>query len=321
MGEAQSYCNPYFITGPSLISFSGGRTSAFMLKQILDAHGGALPDDVVVTFANTGKERPETLRFVHECETRWGVRVHWLEWRPTPKQTANRPAFQAWVAERSDRQALMEPAGFVEVGYNSASREGEPFEALIAMKQYTPNAVTRFCTIEMKIRIMGWFCRSLGWDHWQNIVGLRYDEGLRVMKALARNDENKERWKTAMPMSKAKHTKRDVLAFWLGANVDPKNLTHSLPQGFDLGLYDHEGNCDGCFLKGRGKLEALIRADPTMPDWWIAQEEGCGKGRFVTDYSYRELAHNVARSPSLFDDATGWSDHDVECGLLCEPVA
>lgn len=65
MGE-----NPYRITGPALISFSGGRTSAFMVWNILQAHGGTLPDDVVVAFANTGKEREETLRFVHECGSR-----------------------------------------------------------------------------------------------------------------------------------------------------------------------------------------------------------------------------------------------------------
>lgn len=32
--------NPYHIEGPALISVSGGRTSGFMLRQILDAHGG-----------------------------------------------------------------------------------------------------------------------------------------------------------------------------------------------------------------------------------------------------------------------------------------
>lgn len=53
--------NPYLIEGPALISFSGGRTSAYMLHQIIQAHGGTLPDDVVVAFANTGKEREVTL--------------------------------------------------------------------------------------------------------------------------------------------------------------------------------------------------------------------------------------------------------------------
>lgn len=51
--------NPYLIEGPTLYSFSGGRTSAYLLKHCLDAHGGKLPDDHVVCFANTGKEVPE----------------------------------------------------------------------------------------------------------------------------------------------------------------------------------------------------------------------------------------------------------------------
>lgn len=67
--------NPYLIEGPALISFSGGRTSAYMLFKILEAHGGVLPPDVHVVFANTGREREETLRFVHQCASRWNVRI------------------------------------------------------------------------------------------------------------------------------------------------------------------------------------------------------------------------------------------------------
>jgi len=63
--------NPYLIEGPAVISFSGGRTSGYMLKHILDAHGGTLPDDIIVSFQNTGKEMPETLDFVRDCGERW----------------------------------------------------------------------------------------------------------------------------------------------------------------------------------------------------------------------------------------------------------
>ena len=49
----------YKVDGPALISFSGGRTSGYMLFRILEAYGGSLPDDMHVVFANTGKERPE----------------------------------------------------------------------------------------------------------------------------------------------------------------------------------------------------------------------------------------------------------------------
>ena len=103
--------NPFLIDGPTLVSFSGGRTSAYMLKKIIDAYDGTLPDDVVVAFANTGREREETLRFVHDCATAWNVRVRWIEWRDTPER-------------------------FEEVGYNSASRNGEPFAQLIQKKNF-----------------------------------------------------------------------------------------------------------------------------------------------------------------------------------------
>ena len=50
-----------------------------MLKKIIDAYNGKLPKDIIVCFANTGKELEETLEFVHECEKRWNVPIHWLE--------------------------------------------------------------------------------------------------------------------------------------------------------------------------------------------------------------------------------------------------
>jgi len=52
--------------GNVAIAFSGGRTSAYMLHQILEANGG-LPDRCVVSFQNTGREMPETLGFVPEA--------------------------------------------------------------------------------------------------------------------------------------------------------------------------------------------------------------------------------------------------------------
>lgn len=295
--------DPYLIEGPALISFSGGRTSAFMLWNILRAHGGALPNDVIVVFANTGKERLETLRFVHECGVRWNVPIHWIEYRDSE-------------------------TGFEAVGFNSASRRGEPFKALIDKKGYLPNAVTRFCTSELKVRPMKKFCLSLDWTHWKNVIGLRYDEGHRVLKQLASNDARKERWTSVMPMASAKmkHTKRDVLAFWLGENTDPINLSGPLPQGFDLGIRDYEGNCDLCMLKSRGALKRLMRDNPGIADWWKAREAsitmrskkatpaGC---RFITEYSYADLEKEVRTQPlmpGLLDDH---EEHDAECGLHC----
>jgi 3'-phosphoadenosine 5'-phosphosulfate sulfotransferase (PAPS reductase)/FAD synthetase len=67
--------NPYLITEPTCISFSGGRTSAYMLWKVLQAHGGKLPDEAIVLFANTGKEDEATLQFVKDCEVNWNVKI------------------------------------------------------------------------------------------------------------------------------------------------------------------------------------------------------------------------------------------------------
>lgn len=318
--------NPYLIQGPASISFSGGRTSAYMLQKIVEAHGGKLPDDVMVTFANTGKERAETLRFVHDCATHWGVHIRWVEWRPRPalavpyseeEIAAGDPDALWWLAavERCG------DAGFEEVGFNSASRRGEPLTAVIRDHKYLPNPLTRFCTTDTKVRTMQRYLKAQpGMANCNQVIGLRHDEGMRVMKALARNDSNKEPFKVVMPMAKARAVKRDVLTHWLGETMRIDDGV--MPQGFDLGLRDHEGNCDLCMLKAEGKLIEIIRADPSSADWWIAHEARTGQPfRKYGSRSYAQLKAHVAQTPDLFDARPEISDddHDVECGLLCEP--
>lgn len=275
--------DPFLITGPALVSFSGGRTIAYMLWRILQAHGGTLPDDVHVTFANTGKEREETLRFVHECATRWGVRVRWLEWRSRLKSVP--------VAER-----------FEEVGFNSASRNGEPFAALIASKKSTPNSVARWCTEELKVKTIQAFMEANGYgSEYANVIGLRADEPGRVAKGRMRG--------SVMPLADAGITNRNVRAFWA-------------EQDFDLGLLPFEGNCDGCFLKARPKLIEVERTAPGTLQWWSDMERGPGKGRFVTEYDYAELIRAAHNQGDLFRGAfDNDPDMDAECGTWCGEAA
>jgi len=231
--------DPYLLQGPTLISFSGGRTSAYMLKHVLAAHGGGLPGDVVACFANTGKEMPQTLDFVAECGDRWGVTITWLEYDP--------------AGEKGRKFRI--------VDYGTASRKGEPYEALLRERKYLPNPVSRYCTTTLKIRVMRDFARSLGWEHWTNAVGLRFDEPRRV----ARLKNQRERWETIAPLYDAGVTKEDVVAFWQA-------------QDFDLGLPSIDGktpagNCDLCYLKSAKVISALIAENPTLADWWIRMEE------------------------------------------------
>ena len=80
MQQSTAMSNPFELETPGVINFSGGRTSGYMLYHILQAFNGKLPDDLPVVFANTGKEMPQTLDFVHACATNWDVPIVWVEW-------------------------------------------------------------------------------------------------------------------------------------------------------------------------------------------------------------------------------------------------
>lgn len=177
--------DPYKIQGPALIAFSGGRTSAFMLWNIMQAHGGRLPDDVIPTFCNTGLEHPATYEFIERIMQEWNAPVRWLEYRV--------------------------PKSFVQVTPSTASKNGEPFKELIEKRKYLPNRITRFCTTELKIRTMSRFASSI-WDEqpYSEVVGLRYDEPRRVHRIKA----DKSRNDVLCPMYAAKHSVTDVEAFW-----------------------------------------------------------------------------------------------------------
>ena len=242
--------NPYKIEGPALISFSGGRTSGFMLHNIIQAHGGKLPDDIHVVFANTGKEAPETLDFVNDIAIKWGIKIHWLELYFGDE----RPIYRT-----------------KEVTYETASRNGEPFEALLDHRKYLPNPVTRFCTTELKIMPMKRFMRKIkGYKEWFNVIGLRHDEPRRVASAM----KQYEVWTNITPMNDAKHTVKDVSEFWKKQNFD-LNLTNANGK-------TPAGNCDLCFLKGMDTTLSILRERPEMADWWIKQEQKFGEHQGAT---------------------------------------
>lgn len=285
--------NPYLITGPAVINFSGGRTSARLLWEILRAHDGRLPENVVVAFANTGKEREETLRFVHECGTRWGVRIEWVEWRRGGE-------------------------GFERVGFNSASRGGEPFSDLIEMKSRLPNGMPgqRWCTDYLKVKPIFALMRHLlrlEPGGYEEVIGIRADEWDRRIEGLARAE--KDGRTISHPLCATGVTKEDVMRFWLGENTDPANLRYPLPQGFDLGLRPYEGNCDLCFNKGKAIIKRQIRDRPGCETWWIAGEASTG-GTFHMRYSIADLAAQVRSEPGFFDQPAD-IEFDAECGLIC----
>lgn len=246
--------DPFKIDSPTCISFSGGRTSAYMLWRVLQSNGG-LPADAVVCFANTGKEDEATLRFVQDCGEQWGVPITWVEYRNDER-------------------------GFAVVDFDTASRGGEPFEALVTKKNYLPNPVARFCTSDLKVIPIS----RVAPNH-DTMVGVRADEPRRVGKLRERG--------LLVPLVDAGVTQSDVQAFWRN-------------QPFDLGLEFRNGmtslgNCDLCFLKGAHQIQSLIADKPERAIWWAQREDRIG-ARFRSDRpSYAQMAQFVAQQRDMFD--------------------
>lgn len=270
--------SPYKLPeGNVLISFSGGRTSGYMLHQIL-AENGDLPERCKVVFANTGREMPETLDFVQECSERWRVPISFLEF------TKEKPKFKV-------------------VGHNQASRNGEPFEALIRQHKYIPNTMRRKCTQELKLLTIKRFLVSNGWKQWVNTVGIRADEARRI------KDSTDKRWTNWFPVFNANETKYDVAEFWGRQHL-----------AFDLRLplingVTPQSNCDGCFLKSELKLAEMWRDHPDKMNWWSNLEKEFGHTFRYDGVSYQQIKNNLERQGDWVFDVEGFfcQADDGEC--------
>ena len=226
-----------------LISFSGGRTSAFMTKFILKSKKYKDFQKIIV-FANTGKEREETLEFINKFENHIKERIFWLE------------AVVNKEKGKGTRHKI--------VGFNTASRNGEPFEEVI--KKYTiPNKEFIHCTRELKINPIKSFLRYLGFkkNDYQTAIGIRSDEQHRVNWESAKSDNQ-------------------IYPLITDIRVDSKFIRkywESMP--FDLKLKDYEGNCDLCYKKSNRKLLTLITENPQLLDWWNKMEIEHGNDEYT----------------------------------------
>lgn len=241
-----------------VVLFSGGRTSGLMLRRLLDLNSDFLAS-AIVCFANTGKERAETLDFVHEVETRWNVPIVWLEYHrvfastippgifPTPKRNQN-----------LEKAAQLNETvhWFKQVSFETASRNGEPFDELLEWMSVLPNVVSRACSMQLKIRTVMRYLFSLGIKEYSPVIGIRKDEESRATEILGNCDYFEH---PQFPLIEMGVTEQDVAHYWKGSD-------------FDLHLQSYEGNCDLCFLKAKWKRIRLIQEHPEFAKWWKGWE-------------------------------------------------
>jgi len=214
-----------------LISFSGGRTSAYMAWWLLNNMQHKY--EMIIVFANTGKEREETLEFVNRCDIELGFNTVWVE------------ACVHFYKNVGTTHVI--------TNFKDAERKGEPFDDVI-FKYGIPNQNAPHCTRELKQRPIRSYANSINWNDCITALGIRSDEP----KRLNWNKKNKERLLYFAELMTV--TKSDVNNFWS-------------KQSFDLELTSYEGNCDLCYKKGLRKLMTITKDKPELADWWREMEQ------------------------------------------------
>ncbi len=141
-----------------LVSFSGGRTSAYLChiakKYFSKTH------NLLFVFANTGKEKEETLEFVKQCDLHFNLNLYYIE---------------AQFLEEFGKRNWFKIKDF-----DTLSRNGEPFEAFIK-KEGVPNSKNSGCSTRLKSRPIHKFVKYyIGWKEYETAIGIRFDEKHRI---------------------------------------------------------------------------------------------------------------------------------------------
>ena len=247
-----------------LVSTSGGRSSLYMAKRIKDEWSGLY--DLLFMFANTGKEREETLAFEDRCDREWNLGVVWVE----------------AVTHLQPGRACTHRV----VSFQTAARKGEPFESVIS-KYGIPNMNYLHCTRELKANAIRSYVQSIGWTDYLIAQGMRADEPKRI----------KPKEGVIYPLACTwPMTKLDILDWWKD-------------QPFDLGLKEHQGNCDACHKKSLSKLVRIAQENPSTFDWWREMEK-----------KYGTAGHNVDGTPRTFFRGHRSASDIVEISKLLTPL-
>ena len=205
----------------------------------------------LVIFCDTGREHPKTYKFINDFEANENIPI-------------------------------------IRLKYDNADN---PFTHLLQKKKYRviPNRVKRFCTDELKIKTSKRYLRSIGVITFENFIGFRADEPLRVKRRTQKFKKVFDKF----PLYEKGITKEIINDYW-----SKKPYTLEIPSIL--------GNCTLCFMKGKNAIINILRNYPELADEWIKDEDEAQKnGKFgghtyFPDIRYRDML-NIAQN-NLFKE-------------------
>lgn len=199
------------------------------------------PGDLVI-FCDTGREHPKTYKFINDFEA-------------------------------------FENIPIIRLKYQNSEN---PFRSMLEHHKYRiPNQFKRFCTDELKIKTAKRYLRSIGIRQFENLIGFRADEPLRV-------NRRKQKFKNVI----------DKFPLYDDGITKPMIIEYFKNKPYDLEVPSILGNCTLCFMKGKNAIIAILREYPELAEEWIKDEniakETSGKTYFP-DVTIQQLL-NVAQN-------------------------
>ena len=219
-----------------IVSFSGGRTSAYLVHLMEEKrkHEGW---DVEYVFMDTGFEAPETYEFIRNVVKQWGISI-------TVIRTVVHPEMNVGVTYR-------------EIPLDQMGPDLQPWKDMIA-KYGTPNINTPYCTSRMKTEPHDKWCDDkFGKGNYTTWLGIRADEPQR----LTYYDPNFDMFSLDIPEERA-------IRYLAELDLAGKHQINEWwsKQPFDLGIDEFAGNCVLCIKKGPNKLYAAAQAYPELAE-------------------------------------------------------
>lgn len=297
----------------NVVSFSGGRTSAYMLNLIRNQD----PSSKFI-FMDTGAEHPETYVFIRKVVEHWGIDLTCLRVLPVMIDGVG-----------SDYEII---------NYDQCKQDLIPWQRMLS-KYGHPYVGGAFCTDRMKTVPFTKYCKDhFGKDNYKTWIGIRYDEPARLWgdssyDALISIGISQDRAselfvkaiKTARLMgaeyanqlienyipkvSSAFDLCCERIAFIINGNlnflaeIDESEKADILEwweeQPFDLDLQEHKGNCVFCIKKSLQKVALAAKDEPEMAEaFWnclVSYDKKDDKVMYRRKHTFQEVI-------ALFDD-------------------
>ena len=243
-----------------LVSVSGGETSLFVAIWLWLHKQDEY--EMIFVFANTGQENEETLIFLKKCAEYFGINIIWIE---------------ADVKEGKGNGTRFKLTDF-----ENASRNGEPFEAVI--KKYgIPNTSFLHCTRELKMNPIKAYAKSIwGKEKYYLAIGIRIDE-------FDRMNANKDKLRIIYPLiaKEMQPMTKPMINFWWKQ------------QPFRLELKGYQGNCITCYKKSDKKLFQIAKENPKAFDFFDRMEQLYGNGQ--------QIFRKNRTTKMLLEEAKNWN--------------